>query len=373
MSYLYGLSGKKMIFVLLACQLFFFTFVLMGSIFVPRAFYNVPLLIKWSLFLGMTSILFLIDFFWKSLSPVTFSLNYTNARKIQNWQLRPLFILLAISMASVMMLHSSYAIYAMLMTLACMIALHIFWLTHVAADILRNNATLKKQLQLLTDLSVTYGHQSADRLKLSLELYKKGMMPFPFTRGLAVPGLAYQSWHDTKNFMWAALLEENYSVIKEEFLEHVNDKSLQAMYEYTSVRDGDWYAIPLVSGGTESDVAKNFPNTMKLLKKIPGNLQFREALFSILGPGSKIKSHRDYSNIYLVFQLALDIPEKCGISVGGELREWKEGKSMIFDTAYDHEAWNNSDKSRVVLIVDFLHPGLSEAEMAMMRQCDLLL
>jgi beta-hydroxylase len=49
-------------------------------------------------------------------------------------------------------------------------------------------------------------------------------------------------------------------------------------------------------------------------------------------------------------------PEQCGIKVGGEVRHWTEGRSLIFDDTYAHSAWNESDRTRVVLFVDFMRP-----------------
>jgi aspartate beta-hydroxylase len=106
---------------------------------------------------------------------------------------------------------------------------------------------------------------------------------------------------------------------------------------------------------------------MALLKLLPGNLYFREAIFSILGPGAKILPHRDFSNVYLTYQLGLSIPPQCAICVGGEERTWKEGKSLIFDTSYEHEAWNDSNSPRLILLVDFFHPDLNEAEQEFLK------
>jgi beta-hydroxylase len=44
------------------------------------------------------------------------------------------------------------------------------------------------------------------------------------------------------------------------------------------------------------------------------------------------------------------------IRVGNEICHWDEGRALIFDDAYDHEAWNESNKLRVVLFVDFVKP-----------------
>jgi beta-hydroxylase len=35
---------------------------------------------------------------------------------------------------------------------------------------------------------------------------------------------------------------------------------------------------------------------------------------------------------------------------------WCEGRSLVFDDVFEHEAWNDSDEIRVVLFVDFERP-----------------
>jgi aspartate beta-hydroxylase len=69
-----------------------------------------------------------------------------------------------------------------------------------------------------------------------------------------------------------------------------------------------------------------------------------------------------------VVHLPLIVPDGCGFRVGGEIREWRVGKAILFDDTIEHEAWNNSDAIRAVLIVDVWNPYLTTAETAMLRQ-----
>jgi beta-hydroxylase len=51
------------------------------------------------------------------------------------------------------------------------------------------------------------------------------------------------------------------------------------------------------------------------------------------------------------------VPEgDIAIRVVDQVCHWEEGKSLIFDDAFEHEAWNHSDKVRVVLFADFVKP-----------------
>ena len=42
--------------------------------------------------------------------------------------------------------------------------------------------------------------------------------------------------------------------------------------------------------------------------------------------------------------------------VDGQTRHWTEGKSLVFDDTFQHEAWNKTQKDRVVLFMDFVKP-----------------
>ena len=59
------------------------------------------------------------------------------------------------------------------------------------------------------------------------------------------------------------------------------------------------------------------------------------------------------------------VPPGCGFRVGNETREWKAGEAWVFDDTIEHEAWNESDQLRVILMIDVWNPHLSESERAM--------
>ena len=65
--------------------------------------------------------------------------------------------------------------------------------------------------------------------------------------------------------------------------------------------------------------------------------------------------------------LALVVPPQCRFRVGGRYREWEAGKAFVFDDTIDHEAWNDGDEARAVLIFDVWSPFISETERKMIR------
>ena len=87
-------------------------------------------------------------------------------------------------------------------------------------------------------------------------------------------------------------------------------------------------------------------------------------MFSLLRAHSKIPPHTGMINTRLVCHLPLIVPPKCGFRVGATTREWHVGELMVFDDSVEHEAWNDSDEDRLVLIFDVWRPELSADERA---------
>ena len=87
-----------------------------------------------------------------------------------------------------------------------------------------------------------------------------------------------------------------------------------------------------------------------------------EALFSVLGPGSHILPHYGVTNTRVVTHLPLVVPAGCELRVAGERHAWQPGRCVTFDDTFEHEAWNNSDQTRVILLFDVWNPYLTDAE-----------
>jgi len=96
------------------------------------------------------------------------------------------------------------------------------------------------------------------------------------------------------------------------------------------------------------------------LARVPGHGP--EVLFSVFSPGTHLLPHCGVTNTRVVGHLPLMIPENCALRVGGEDHHWREGEVVVFDDTYEHEAWNRSDRTRVVMIFDLWNPFLSPAE-----------
>ena len=164
-------------------------------------------------------------------------------------------------------------------------------------------------------------------------------------------------------FPWAAEIEAEWHLIRAELDRLLTRKDeLPGFHEIaTDVRtisaDRNWKTFLICGYGIKSQEAiETCPETWRILQKIPG---LTSGLFSIFEPGKHLPAHRGPYNGVLRFHLGLIVPaepDKIGIRVANQICHWQEGKALIFDDAYEHEAWNHSDQVRVVLFVDFVKP-----------------
>lgn len=171
------------------------------------------------------------------------------------------------------------------------------------------------------------------------------------------------TFFNIEDFPWVRTVEENWTILREELgelLEHKEEiPNLQDVSpEQSVVAQGEsWKSFFFYGFGhkIEPNCAR-CPQTAEIVTKIPG---LKMAMFSILAPKSHIPPHRGPYRGLLRYHLGLIIPSpqtSCRIRVADEIRSWQEGRSLIFDDSYDHEVWNDSDRYRVVLFVDFVRP-----------------
>jgi ornithine lipid ester-linked acyl 2-hydroxylase len=169
--------------------------------------------------------------------------------------------------------------------------------------------------------------------------------------------------YDSATFPWVLDLERDWRAIRDEVdrilvrktdLPNVQDLTPDAA---ALSHDVGWKIFPLIAYGIRSQPNIDLcPQAWRAVQNIPG---LRTAMFSILDPGKRIPPHRGPYNGVLRLHLGLLVPEpheRLGIRVGGEERHWQEGHVLIFDDAYEHEAWNETGQVRVVLFVDFEKP-----------------
>lgn len=104
--------------------------------------------------------------------------------------------------------------------------------------------------------------------------------------------------------------------------------------------------------------------------EIPG--QCPNAMFSVLLPHTRIPPHHGETNARTLVHLPLVVPPDCSYRVGFEWREWRVGEALVFDDTIEHEARNDSDQVRAVLIFEIWNPLLSPAERQMVKDVTVL-
>jgi len=192
------------------------------------------------------------------------------------------------------------------------------------------------------------------------------------------PGLPQVQFYEREQFDWIEEIEAAFDDVRAELEAVMSGRSKFKPYLQTDethlnneddslVNSNDWGALFLWDyGRLVPENAKLFPKTVKALEAaplpaIPG--QAPMALFSKLTPGAKIPPHNGLLNTRLICHLPIIVPENCGaLRVGNEERPWVEGEMLVFDDSIEHEAWNVSDKERVVLLFEVWRPELKGEE-----------
>ena len=130
--------------------------------------------------------------------------------------------------------------------------------------------------------------------------------------------------------------------------------------------DARWSAFHLFRAGQPiADHAARCPATMAALAQAPlpriaGTAPM--ALFSILAPHTHIPPHHGMLNTRLICHLPLIVPDGCRLRVGGEVRDVRAGEVLLFDDSIEHEAWNDSDAPRAILLFEVWRPELTVEE-----------
>lgn len=195
----------------------------------------------------------------------------------------------------------------------------------------------------------------------------------PILRGLETSIGKYSKIGDTaffdaakypEHFQWVDLLERDWHLIRQEVDELLkyrdelpNFQDISPDQAYNASTDNLWKTYCLYGYGVKSaESCDRCPETTKIIQQIPG---LKTAFFSILLPGKHIPEHRGPYKGVIRCLLGLKVPEpreKCRLRVGDEIRHWEEGKCMLFDDSFPHEAWNETNGIRVVLFLDIVRP-----------------
>jgi hypothetical protein len=167
------------------------------------------------------------------------------------------------------------------------------------------------------------------------------------------PQLPPLPFHDRDRFPWLAAVEAATDDIRAELQSVLQDGSA-------------WTSFPLWQDGVLNEAnAARCPRTLAALAtapltRIPGRAP--TVSFSQLLPGTHIAPQNGAINTRLAVHLPLLAPENCRLRVGNEVREWQEGRALVFDDSIEHESANDSDRPRIVLAFDIARPEMTGEE-----------
>lgn len=244
---------------------------------------------------------------------------------------------------------------------------------------------------LLAPLRERHGGAALARVERCLSMYL-GDEPLVHAQAkqrpkfLYFPDLPSPHYFERELFPWYEALEAEMPAIRAEmlavlaessgfepFLGRIDDP--QRLREQLRGERGPpaWEAYFFHRHGVRfDDNARRCPRTAAALDAAP-LCRIREhapeTCYSLLAPGTHILPHYGVTNTRVVTHLPLLVPDgDLALQVGGERRQWEEGRCFSFDDTYEHEAWNRSGETRVVMLLDAWNPYLTEVERAALTE-----
>lgn len=195
------------------------------------------------------------------------------------------------------------------------------------------------------------------------------------------PRLPAIPFFDRSYFPWFETLEAATETIQGE-LKSLMEEGMPGFKPYVQYAPGtpenqfkplnhsdNWSSLWLWKDGQpQKEAMARCPETTAVLEQLPLADQpdfAPTALFSALAPRTKIPPHTGSTNTRLLVHLPLVLPGPAGFRVGNETRKWRIGEAWAFDDTIEHEAWNDADETRVIMIFDIWNPLLSAAERRM--------
>ncbi|MDB5040204.1 MAG: hypothetical protein JWN27_930 [Candidatus Eremiobacteraeota bacterium] len=165
---------------------------------------------------------------------------------------------------------------------------------------------------------------------------------------------------DPRDHPWVQILEDNWETIRDEIVALLarRENRLEPYFNRMMF-------FPPLSWKTMGfyfwtwRIHKNCrdcPKTVAILESIPN---MTAGSLSVLEPHSNINPHQGDTNAIVRTHVGLSIPAPlptCGLQVGRAVRGWEEGRAIMFIDAMTHSSWNQSDRRRLVLIVDVMRP-----------------
>jgi len=183
------------------------------------------------------------------------------------------------------------------------------------------------------------------------------------------PSLPSRPFYKAETFPIVVDMEANFEQIRQEVLA-LEDGSFHSESEKSIKRSGSWQVLMLYERGRKNqENCKLCPTITRIIERHDTVKTLAGLMYvSRMSPHTAIQAHRGPTNMRLRCHLGIQVPSgDCAIKVGEEVRYWAEGECLVFDDYYQHEAWNHTDETRTVVILDVWHPELSRREIQLLE------
>jgi len=224
----------------------------------------------------------------------------------------------------------------------------------------------------------------AERWREAASILARKTQPYhAVVNQLCVPRLPAIPFFDRAEFPFLAALEAKTDVIRreldnaleaarDEFVPYIQYQAGQPVNQWQELNHSKrWSTLHLWRGGKPVHAnLERCPETAKALAALPlADIDglCPNAMFSALAPKSQIPPHHGETNARVIAHLPLIVPDGCLYRVGFEQHRWRVGETLIFDDTIEHEARNDSDELRVVLIFDLWNPLLTAEERELVK------
>ncbi|CAM9307376.1 unnamed protein product [Discosporangium mesarthrocarpum] len=191
-----------------------------------------------------------------------------------------------------------------------------------------------------------------------LEPEVKGKLHQPSEENIG--GLRAKPWWEPEEFPWISSLEEQSHIVIDEFSAFMDNplSSFARDSACSEIMGVGWSGVRLQRlGKWIPENCSKFPKSVQLLKDLNIPIAVRGVMFARQVPGTGVSPHSDGRNFILTTHLGIRVPDNCWMRVGEEKRTWEVGKALVLDTSFEHATRNDSDTDRIVMIIDYWHPG----------------
>ncbi|NDI46768.1 aspartyl/asparaginyl beta-hydroxylase domain-containing protein [Goekera deserti] len=228
---------------------------------------------------------------------------------------------------------------------------------------------VRRRYAELVDVLLREGRGEAARSVADLAV-SHGVWSHPLQRPVDFhPGLEPRPVYDATQMWFVAHLESWFPAIRAEVDARLRDAGSPdgsagfAPVDEPLLSAGRWDQVVLYEAGRRQEEAcAMFPVTAAAVAEIPEATTMGPGVvtLSLMQPGSRVRPHCGRTNAQLRVHLGVRVPGGASMRVGDEWVTWEEGRCLVFDDSFEHEVRHEGDKPRLILLIDVLHPDLTE-------------